>query len=278
MDKKVEGYYHLLVMGYDEAVKYLKIKYGSGLDDYYREKSYQRFLNGEIKHPGKGKYQRTKEGLYCHHIDEDCYINLSNEDYIRQHRYDFSLQKKERLIYCDIFEHLILHALIAIKTGGNYGAAGFETLRMIVVDNYINGINTFKSEWRVTAYKRAFVTVEEAKKLLEYIDNLLLKDAPRSVILRKKQEKEFEEQKKKYDELDRKRIVREREELEEKERQFEKKYPGAIRLGLTRQSSRKEVIKHLMKKEVPDGSVSFKVFSKRLIELDKEMLLARLDD
>ena len=35
------------------------------IDDYYREKSYERFLNNEIKHITKGKYSRTNDGVFC---------------------------------------------------------------------------------------------------------------------------------------------------------------------------------------------------------------------
>ena len=53
---------------YSQAVAYLLNKYGAVTDDYYKEKSYTRFLNGEIKSITKGKYTRSSEGLYCHHI------------------------------------------------------------------------------------------------------------------------------------------------------------------------------------------------------------------
>lgn len=66
-----EEYENLLSkFNYDEAVEFLLQKYGSAQDDYFRENSYQRFLKKEIKNITKGKFSRTSEGLYCHHIDE----------------------------------------------------------------------------------------------------------------------------------------------------------------------------------------------------------------
>ena len=50
---------------YAEAVDFLLQKYGPAQDDYFREKSYQRFMNREIKSISKGKISRTHEGLYC---------------------------------------------------------------------------------------------------------------------------------------------------------------------------------------------------------------------
>lgn len=58
-------YKDLLLKTYDEAVVFLLQKYGSAQDDYFREKSYKKFMNEEIKNITKGKYPRTSEGLYC---------------------------------------------------------------------------------------------------------------------------------------------------------------------------------------------------------------------
>lgn len=63
-------YLVLLSKSYEEANEVLLQKYGPAQDDYFREASYQRFMNGEIKSITKGKFSRTSEGLYCHHIDE----------------------------------------------------------------------------------------------------------------------------------------------------------------------------------------------------------------
>ena len=59
--KKI-GYNSLLNMSYEEAIHYLLNKYGEVSDDYFKEKSYARFLRGEIKTITKGKYSKTSEG------------------------------------------------------------------------------------------------------------------------------------------------------------------------------------------------------------------------
>lgn len=79
---KYNEYSQLLDATYSQAVAYLLNKYGAVTDDYYKEKSYMRFLNGEIKSISKGKYTRASEGLYCHHISEDKFQNLSDLRFI----------------------------------------------------------------------------------------------------------------------------------------------------------------------------------------------------
>ena len=106
---KYNEYSQLLDATYSQAVAYLLNKYGAVTDDYYKEKSYTRFLNGEIKSISKGKYTRASEGLYCHHISEDKFQNLSDLRFISEFKYSYNVQKKENLVYCDLIEHLILH-------------------------------------------------------------------------------------------------------------------------------------------------------------------------
>ena len=88
---------------YDELVLYLLEKYGPSKYDY--------FENTEFRLKNK-KVRRTKEGLLCHHIDEDKAINLCNPTYARD--YPFEYQKSDRLVYCNYLEHLLLHIKIGI--------------------------------------------------------------------------------------------------------------------------------------------------------------------
>ena len=98
---KYNSYLELLSKTYEEAVIFLLQKYGPAQDDYFREKSYQRFLNGEIKSITKGKTTRTNEGLYCHHIDENKWLKASDKEFVRKYQIPFESQRKDRLIYCD---------------------------------------------------------------------------------------------------------------------------------------------------------------------------------
>ena len=127
MEKK-EEYLALLSKTYDEAVEYLLKKYGAARDDFFREQSYERFLKGEIKKITKGKYSRSVEGLECHHIDENKFLNMTNESFIKAQNIAFKYHKKERLVFCDIVEHAILHTLISKETGLEFGITGYQVV------------------------------------------------------------------------------------------------------------------------------------------------------
>lgn len=144
---KYNEYSQLLDATYSQAVAYLLNKYGAVTDDYYKEKSYTRFLNGEIKSISKGKYTRASEGLYCHHISEDKFQNLSDLRFISEFKYSYNVQKKENLVYCDLIEHLILHAIITKESNGQFGVAGLcQMIKPTVIDWYIGEYNP-KPAW-----------------------------------------------------------------------------------------------------------------------------------
>lgn len=90
-----------LGLSYDELVKYLLDKYGPAKSDY--------FINEKCRSVSKA-ISRSSEGLFCHHIDEDKAIMLSDKDYAINNPFEY--QKASRLVYCNILEHLILHIKI----------------------------------------------------------------------------------------------------------------------------------------------------------------------
>lgn len=101
---KDEGseYVKLLGMSYADIVKYLLKKYGAAKHNYFKD------TNCTIKNP---LVSRTAEGLYCHHIDEDKAIMLSNDQFAAANPFEY--QKADRLVYCNLLEHLLLHVKIA---------------------------------------------------------------------------------------------------------------------------------------------------------------------
>ena len=88
-------------MDYETLVGYLKTKYGVAKCDY--------FTNEKCNTKNK-RITRTKEGLFCHHIDEDKGCNLGDSNFAREQPYEY--QKAERLVYCNYLEHLLLHIQI----------------------------------------------------------------------------------------------------------------------------------------------------------------------
>jgi len=173
MTKKDE-YLVLLSKTYNEAVECLLKKYGAAEDDYYREKSYERFLKGEIKSITKGKFSRSMEGLECHHILENKFLNMTNSSFIRDQNIPFKYHQKEYLVFCDVVEHAILHTLIAKETSLEFGAPGYIVfLRPKIEDWYIQRIIPQKSKWHIACYDKAYITPEDAHDLLERMDSIL---------------------------------------------------------------------------------------------------------
>ena len=89
-------------MSYDEIVKLLLKKYGAAKHDYFTDRECT--IKNKL-------VSRTAEGLFCHHIDEDKAIMLSNDEYAARNPFEY--QKKNRLVYCNLLEHLLLHVKIA---------------------------------------------------------------------------------------------------------------------------------------------------------------------
>ena len=90
-------------MPYNELLNYLTKKYGPAKYDY--------FSTPECKSKNK-KASRSSEGLYCHHMDEDKGVNLTSAFHaVRQ---PFEWQRKERLVYCNALEHMLLHMKIDV--------------------------------------------------------------------------------------------------------------------------------------------------------------------
>lgn len=167
-----------LSLPYDELTKYLIQKYGPAKVDYFCTPSC-RSRNNAVS--------RTKEGLLCHHIDEDKGGNLSKSHSAATQPYEW--QKKERLVYCNYIEHLILHIKIAIlrqkaplKTPWNIFEF-FTTGGIYMVCSDLNDLYTKKGalqNWQ----KQCYAEVEEnfadyvllIKLLLQYIDQQYIGD------------------------------------------------------------------------------------------------------
>ena len=150
-----------LKMTYDELVKYLLDKYGPAEYDY--------FLNENFKSKNK-KVSRTDEGLYCHHIDEDKAIMLSNDKYAVNNPFEY--QKADRLVYCNALEHLILHIKIVEEPRNKnankmelQGIGGAINFLCPQINDYYNGYE-FKQQY----LKNIFGLIEN--NFDDYIDIL----------------------------------------------------------------------------------------------------------
>lgn len=163
-------YKQMLNSSYGDIVKYLLKKYGAAKHDYFKDMACTT-KNSQVS--------RTAEGLYCHHIDEDKAIMLSNDQYAAANPFDY--QKASRLVYCNILEHLLLHVKIAAEHAdattegeilGIGGAVNFICKEL----NDIYAGKEFEDEWRkkiATAVKDNF---EDYITVLRYLWDLVEKN------------------------------------------------------------------------------------------------------
>lgn len=169
----MNNYIDLLELDYPRAVAYLLEKYGESTEDYFKEKSYSRFLNDEIKTIGKGKVSRTSEGLYCHHIKENEYQNMAQENFIKNQNIPFEYQKKEHLVYCDLIEHAILHAIISKETNFQYGKPGLDVFLIPNIIEWYVQESKPTVQWMINCYEKSYIDKKEAIYLLETIQDYL---------------------------------------------------------------------------------------------------------
>jgi len=282
-------YQNLLTKTYDEAVDILLQKYGHALDDYYREASYVRFMQGEIKNITKGKYSRTSEGLYCHHIDEIKILKISDQSFIKRDNIPFRHQKRERLIYCDLIEHTILHVLITKETSNEFGLPGYEVyLKPMIIEWYVEETLP-KPQWMQKCFKKSFLTPDEAVAIIKEMEEKIGRtthyhDAESYFedIRRKEQEadelrREMEERQRIEDELLRKKAVEKAKQLKkEKERVFYSTYPEFKQLSIHPEISRQKIISLLFEYKYSESYKTRKELDSAMKPLIRDKLLSEL--
>lgn len=144
-------------MSYDEYVEYLLKKYGKAEHNYFRTES--------CKSPNP-KAKRTKEGLQCHHIDEDKYDLLCNSKLAPSCPWE--CQKADRLVYANMVEHLLLHIKInLIRHTRDCGVSLIiESIDAMLDDP--DGI----SGWRVHMFNAIKDDLDNYIKLKEYAQDI----------------------------------------------------------------------------------------------------------
>jgi len=179
--KKDEGsdYIKLLDMPYEDIVKYLTKKYGAAKHNYFKD------TNCSVKNPS---VSRTNEGLYCHHIDEDKAIMLSNDKYAAANPFEY--QKANRLVYCNLLEHLLLHVKIAENPSkdanegelpGIGGAINFICKEL----NDIYAGKEFADEWRKKVSEKVKDNFDDYIAILRYLWNVVEKNPLYKAIITK---------------------------------------------------------------------------------------------
>lgn len=152
-----------LGMTYQELVGYLLEKYGPAKHDY--------FCNETCRSKNR-KVTRSKEGLVCHHIDEDKAILLSNPLYAVKNPFEY--QKASRLVYSNILEHLLLHIKIVedprhecanpLELPGMGGAVNFIGPQ---INDYYDGFE-YKRPYEKTMFAIIENNFDDYIKMLKY--------------------------------------------------------------------------------------------------------------
>ena len=173
MIKPMDGtsyYESMLKMSYQDIVSALLKKYGAAKQSYFKD------TDCKVKNP---KVSRTSEGLYCHHIDEDKAIMLSNDKFAAMNPYEY--QKANRLVYCNLLEHLLLHVKIAENPSpdanenelpGIGGAINFICKDL----NDIYSGKEFADDWRKNVADKVKDSFDDYVAILRYLWNVVEKN------------------------------------------------------------------------------------------------------
>lgn len=153
-----------LGMSYQGLVDYLLEKYGPAQYDY--------FINDSFRSKNK-KVSRSAEGLECHHIDEDKAIMLSSPQYAARNPFEY--QKAERLVYCNVLEHLILHIKIVEEPRpleANEmelpGIGGIINFLCPQINDYYNGYE-YKREHQIRKFEKIADNFDDYIGVLNYL-------------------------------------------------------------------------------------------------------------
>lgn len=172
-------YGSMLKMSYQDIVSALLKKYGSAKHNYFKDTACK------AKNP---LVTRTNEGLFCHHIDEDKAIMLCNDKFAVNNPFEY--QKADRLVYCNLLEHLLLHVKIAENPNpdanenelpGIGGAINFICKDL----NDIYSGKEFADEWRKNVADKVKDNFDDYIIILRYLWNVVEKNPIYKLIITK---------------------------------------------------------------------------------------------
>ena len=172
-------YESMLKTNYQDIVSALLKKYGSAKHNYFKDTACK------IKNP---LVTRTNEGLFCHHIDEDKAIMLCNDKFAVNNPFEY--QKADRLVYCNLLEHLLLHVKIAENPNpdanenelpGIGGAINFICKDL----NDIYSGKKFSDEWRKNVADKVKDNFDDYIIILRYLWNIVEKNPVYKAIITK---------------------------------------------------------------------------------------------
>lgn len=175
-----EEYRAQMALSYSALVEFLLKKYGPAKGSYFTNDSFA------TRNP---KISRTQEGLYCHHIDEDKAIKLSDSNYAKKH--PFAYQQADRLVYCNILEHLLLHVKIIEQSQNSkigekefLGIGGAICFLCPEINDFYNG-HTPLQQWKSNTMSVIADNFDDYISILRYFLSITQKDSLYRVIIPK---------------------------------------------------------------------------------------------
>ena len=163
-------YKKMLKLSYSDNVAYLLKKYGAAKHNYFKDSNCTE----------KNKLvTRTSEGLYCHHIDENKAILLSNDKFAIANPFEY--QKADRLVYCNLLEHLLLHVKIAESPSPDANENELQgiggVINFICKDlNDIYSGKEFADEWRKNVADKVKGSFDDYIAILRCLWNVIEKN------------------------------------------------------------------------------------------------------
>ena len=172
-------YESMLKMSYQDIVSALLKKYGTAKHNYFKDTACK---------TKNSLVTRTNEGLFCHHIDEDKAIMLCNDKFAVNNPFEY--QKADRLVYCNLLEHLLLHVKIAENPNSDAnenelpGIGG--AINFICKDlNDIYSGKEFADEWRKNVANKVKDNFDDYIVILRYLWNVVEKNPIYKLIITK---------------------------------------------------------------------------------------------
>jgi hypothetical protein len=140
------------IYDYDDALMFLKTKYGIPPKPYFTLKNNQYIKN---------KITRTQEGLFIHHDAENKYPQMTDIGRNVNEKYPIEEHNKEKLTYCNYLEHIWLHVLIhvefdVVETNGrkySVGEGGILNFMVPHINLYLSGAYKFTIPWELNCFK-----------------------------------------------------------------------------------------------------------------------------
>lgn len=131
---------------------------------------------------------QTNEGQFCHHIDEDKVIMLYNDKFAVNNPFEY--QKADRLVYCNLLDHLLLHVKIAENTNPDVNENELlgigRAINLICKDfNDIYSGKDFTDEWHKKAANNVKDNFDDYIIILRYLWNVVEKNPLYKAIITK---------------------------------------------------------------------------------------------